>query len=126
MTRLKKLVLLGAMVLTVGATSITAFAATSTTPAGVSASDLDEWKAQRLELKQEILSDRVEAGLMTQEQADAIIQQMVENQALCDGTGIGRQGTMMGRGNGGGYGQGYCGGGMGFGQGYRGGLSQTE
>jgi len=100
MTKMKKMILLGAMVLMMGATTVTAFAATSTTSDGISITNLDELKAQRLELRKEILAEKVEAGLITQEQADAMIVQMEKNQAICDGTGGNGTGRMMGNGAG--------------------------
>ena len=111
MTRLKKLVLLGTMVLTVGAASVTSFAATApaTTAGGIDPAKLAEWQADRLELRKEFLQQRVDAGLITQEQADAAIAQMKEMQALCNGTGVyNGAGRMMGSGFGAnGQGRGY-------------------
>lgn len=98
MTKLKKTILLGAMVLMMGATTVTSFAASSTTSEGISITNLEELKAQRLELRKEILAERVEAGLITQEQADAMIVQMENNQSICDGTGGYGTGRMMGGG----------------------------
>lgn len=123
MTRFKKILLPAVMVLSLGATTVTAFAASPATPSGLDASSLQEIKAQRLELKKEILADRVEAGLLTQEQADEITAQIQERQATCDGTGSDRIGQMMGAGfgsNGQGKGQGLGqGNGLGMGQGCR-------
>lgn len=124
MTRLKKVILLGTMVLAVGATSATAFAASTTTDA-IGVTNLDELKAQRLELKKETLADRVEDGIMTQEQADAILTQIEANQVVCDGTGSNRTGQMMGAGFGG-NGQGGRGQGQGQGQGFCGNCTQTQ
>lgn len=115
MTKFKKLTILGAMVLLVGATSITAFAA----------SDFNspEERADRLEIRKEVLAERVENGQMTQERADEIITRMENNQASCDGTGpagkscgpSGEYGAMNGncRGNGNGLGDGQGNGGFG-------------
>ncbi len=110
MTKFKKFTILGAMVLLVGATSITAFAASDLTS--------PEARAERLEVKKEILAEKVEAGQMTQERADEIIDRMEANQAVCDGTGPSgegcgfsgefgaRNGNCNGNGNGFGGGQG--------------------
>ncbi len=128
MTKLKKMILLGAMVLMMGATTVTAFAASSTTPDGISITNLDELKAQRLELRKEILAEKVEAGLLTQEQADAMIVQMEKNQTICDGTGGYGTGRMMGNGSGmmgGGFGNNGQGG-RGLGQGSCLNLNQTQ
>ncbi len=121
MTRIKKIVLLSTMVLTVSAASATAFAASpATTAGGVDAASLEQIKAERLELRKEILADRVDAGLLTQEHADEFITQMEERQAVCDGTGTARAGRGMGAGFGlGSNGQG------GKGQGCRG-LGQNQ
>jgi len=108
MTKFKKIMIAGAMLLMVGATSITAFAATDF--------NSSEARAERLEAKKEILAERVEAGQITQERADEIISAIEENQANCDGTGLcgngqracGEFGGMLG--NGGGNGNGFRGG----------------
>ena len=125
MTRMKKVLLLGTMVLTIGATTATAFAAAPVTTTGsIDAASLEELKAQRLELKKEILSDRVESGLITQDQADEFITQMEERQAVCDGTGSAGMGRRLGAGMGGnGQGRGQ---GQGFGMGGCGNFNQTE
>ncbi|HBW38411.1 hypothetical protein [Desulfosporosinus sp. BICA1-9] len=79
------------------------------------AGKLDEFKAETLEQKKAILDQRVADGNLTQEQADAIYNALVTNQAICDGSGsaaIGKsmeagfgQGQGMGLGNGQGMGQ---------------------
>jgi hypothetical protein len=110
MTKLRKAIMISAMVITMGAATISSFAAAS--PAGVTGTpSLDELKAQRLELMKDRMEDSVKAGVMTQAQADAMIERMKENQALCDGTGrmMSRGYGMMGNGRGmmgGGYGSG--------------------
>ncbi len=125
MINLKKAIAITTMVLTIGAVSASAFAASAySTPAeaaagltgrtvdsvvaervetgntyGTIANEagvLDEFKAQILEMKKDRLNARVEAGTMTQERADAIITAMEENQATCDGTGSARLGQSMG------------------------------
>jgi hypothetical protein len=119
MTKLRKAIMISAMVVTMGAATISSFAATSAT-GGTGTPTLDELKAQRLELMKDRLEDRVEAGVITQAQADAMIARMKEYQALCDGTGGYGAGRMMGNGYGM-MGNGYRAGG----QGYGGGLGQT-
>jgi len=118
MINLKKLAVLGAVVLTVGATSVTAFAAsTFGTPAEIAAKvtgrtveevteeksqngityggvaknydSLEEFQAAMLENKTAILNERVAEGTMTQEEANEIIATLKENQATCDGTAKG-------------------------------------
>lgn len=57
------------------------------------ADKLDEFKAASLEAKKEILDARVSAGTMTQDDADAIITAIEENQIDCNGTqsyGVGK------------------------------------
>ena len=150
MKNFKKLIMVGAVVTMVGAASVTAFAASSYSTAteaaagltsrtiedvtaeryetgktyGAIADDagkLEEFQAEMLQIKKDILADRVEAGLMTQERADAIITAIEENQSTCDGTGslgIGqRMGAGFGKMNGNGQGTGQ---GQGYGQGMRG------
>ena len=147
MTNLKKLAVLGAVVLTVGATSITAFAAsTFGTPAEIAAKaigrtveevtegkfqneityggvaknydSLEEFKVAMLENKIAILNERVAEGTITQEEADEIIAAIEENQATCDGTAQARTGQKFGTGFGGMVDKGQ-GRGLGNGQGLR-------
>lgn len=143
MTNLKKLAVLGAVVMAIGATTVTAFAAANfSTPAELAAvvtektveevteeklqsgktygeiakdyDSLEEFQSAMLENKIAYLQERVAAGTMTQEEADALIKAIEENQAVCDGTGqarVGQQfgagfGGMMGNGNGQGRGTG--------------------
>jgi hypothetical protein len=145
MKKFKKFIFIGAVVLIIAATSVTALAAAYGTPAEIvagltgqtadsvlaaktesgstygaianEAGVLAEFKTQMLELKKEALAERVAAGRMTQEQADAILAQMEANMANCDGTGSGRgacTGTGAGFGGMGGMGKA---GGMGKGMG---------
>lgn len=137
MKNFKRLLVAGAIVTMVGTASVTAFAASSySTPAeavagltgrtvedvtaekfkseksyGTIAADagkLEEFHAEMLQIKKDILAERVEAGLITQERADEIIAVMESNQATCDGTGMAGNGQRMGAGfgrmNGGGLG----------------------
>lgn len=130
MKNLKKIALIGTVVLTVSAASITAHAASNYgTPAeivagltgksvesvtaektetgdtyGALANEygvLDQFKSQMLEQKKAYLDERVAAGTMTREQADAIIAAMEARQADCDGTCSGGTGARMGAGFGG-------------------------
>ena len=118
MKKFKNVAIVMAVILVIGVTSVTAFAASGyTSPAqiitgltgksiesviadktesgstyGAIASEagvLDEFKAQMLEQRKANLSERVTAGTMTQERADEIIAAMEENQANCDGSGTG-------------------------------------
>ena len=130
MKNFKKLLAAGVLTLAVSVTGITAFAASSyKTPAeaaagltGKTVSDvitehqetgktygtianesgkLEEFKAERLKIMKDNLDSRVAAGTLTQERADAIYNNMKENQANCDGTGSGAGGCGMGNGQGG-------------------------
>jgi len=130
MKNLKKIALIGAVVLTIGAASIPALAASSyNTPAEVVAGltgksvesvttekietgdtfgaladeygVLTQFKSQMLEQKKADLEERVAADTMTQEHADAIIAAMEVRQANCDGTCSGGTGARMGAGFGG-------------------------
>jgi len=130
MTKFKKFATIGAILLVVGATSITAFAAyaynspaeavaglTGQTVESViaersetgssygsiasEAGKLEEFKNEMLEIKKDALDKKVAAGTMTQEEADEIIAAVEENQATCDGTGSARIGQKMGAGFGG-------------------------
>ena len=130
MTKLKKIAAIGAMVLVVSATSLTAFAASkysSPTEAvagltgqtvesviaersdtgktyGTIAKDagkLEEFKSENLQIKKDILAKKVADGTMTQARADEIIKAIEENQTNCDGTGSAKIGQRMGAGFGG-------------------------
>ncbi len=130
MTSLKRLAVLGAVVLAVGATSATAFASSaygtpSETAAQVTGRTVDqvteeklqngityggvaknynlleEFQAAMLERKIAILKDRIAEGTLTQEKADEIIATLKENQATCDGTGQAKIGQQYGAGFGG-------------------------
>ncbi len=125
MNTLKKFIALGTVVVTIGVVSAAALAASAyDNPAeavagltgrtvesvvaeraetgntyGTIANEagvLTEFQAQILEMKKDRLNARVEAGTMTQERADAIIEAVEENQANCDGTGQARVGQAMG------------------------------
>jgi len=66
---------------------------------GAIASDagkLEEFKQQMLENKKSILDQRVEEGLLTQEEADEIYNNLKENIAACDGSGAARIGKANG------------------------------
>jgi len=55
---------------------------------------LAAFKVEVLEIRKDQLTAQVEAGTMTQERADAIVERIEENQFDCDGTGseqIGQQ-----------------------------------
>lgn len=141
MKNVKRLITIGAIVSMFGAVSVTSYAASSyNTPAeavagltdqtveavtatkvetgktyGTMANDagkLEEFQSEILEIKKDMLNERVEKGLMTQERADAIISAIEENQSTCDGTGTLHTGQKMGagfgsmKGNGIGQGQG--------------------
>jgi hypothetical protein len=124
MKGIKKVIALGTMVLTMGAASGAAFAATSyNSPAeaaaaltgktkasiiservqsgntyGKIASEagvLNEFKSEMLEIRKNKLNTRVQNQTMTQEQADAIIKSIEANQADCDGTHTARIGNAM-------------------------------
>ena len=110
MKNMKKMLLLGVMALAMGAASISVFAAAPAPAVGGGSASLDELKAQRLELMKEHMTERVDAGLMTQEQADSMLERMENNQAVCSGAGGYGTGRMMGPGAG--YGAGNRGGGM--------------
>ena len=127
MTKMKKMLAIGATVLMIVATSVTALAATNgKSPAEIlagltgksvesvvadkTASDktygtlaseagkLTEFKAQMLENRKAVLAEKVAAGTMTQERANQMITTMEQNQANCDGSGAARMGQKKGAG----------------------------
>lgn len=74
------------------------FAADPQTPASIAQQNgtFEEFKKERLELKKEILNQRVKDGVLTQTQADDIYKQLEENMATCDGSGIAKIGQKNG------------------------------
>lgn len=144
---MKRILVLGVMVFAIGATSITTFAASQyknplEMVAGVTgrtvesiasermetgktygtianeAGKLEEYKQERLAMKKDRLNEQIAAGVITQDEADAIYKAMEDHQGICDGTGGGKRcssGKRTGCGNGG-RGQGW---GRGQGQGRR-------
>ena len=144
MTNLKKLVVLGAVILAVGSTSVMAYAAATATPAEIAASvtgrtldqvteektqneitygavaknydSLEEFQKAMLENKIAILEERVDNGSLAREKAEEIIKALEENQLTCDGTGEAKIGQSFGAGFGGMMGKGQ-GAGLGQGQG---------
>ncbi len=78
------------------------------------AGKLEEFKEERLNVKEQILDENVENGVISQEDADSILDDIKERQAVCDGAGTGYG---CGYDNGAGYGCGY-GRGAGRGRGY--------
>lgn len=121
MKNIRKVTIIAAVVLVVGATGVTGFAASlyqspAEALAGITgqtveslmaerqetdktygkiaadAGKLDEFKAEAMEIKKDKLSAQVADGKITQEKADTIIKTIEENQANCDGTGSHRIG----------------------------------
>lgn len=134
MKKMTKLAIVGAIVLVIGATSVTALAASGAGPwngtAGAvnrptiagravdgDSDELDALQAQCFDRMKDILDARVAAGTLTQAEEDAFLNALKERQEACDGTGYGYGYGMMG---GAGCGRGYditdgqCGYGCGF------------
>lgn len=155
MIKFKKVLVLGAMAMALGATSVTAYAVSNyNSPAEAvagltgrtidsvieertetgkkygtianEAGKLTEFKAEVLEMKKDKLNEKVQAGEMSQEEADKIITTLEQNQENCDGTGTTKMGQKLGLGfksmNGNGQGKG----GQGRGQGNCGGFYQGQ
>lgn len=69
---------------------------------------LEEFKAYNYEHKKSIVEEKVNNGLLTEEEAKDILKQIEERQANCDGTGNeNHNGLGLGNGHGQGSGQGY-------------------
>lgn len=127
MKNLKKTIAVGAIVVALGITSVSAYAAsTYDSPADAvagltgrtvdsvvsekietgktygtianEANVLDEFQSEMLEIKKDTIQAKVDAGIMSQDQADSIIQAIEENQINCDGTGTAKLGQKMGAG----------------------------
>lgn len=67
---------------------------------------LDAFKEENLDLKKQIVQEKVDNGQMTQDNADQLIQNIEENQVNCDGTGSAQLGQGAGLGAGQGMGAG--------------------
>ncbi len=123
MTKLKRLMIIGLAILSLGAVAVAGVAATEyKTPAeaysglsgvtteealalrqstgktfgmlALEAGKSDEFKSIILEMKKDKLDAKVASGELTQEEADALIATFEANMANCDGTGM--QGTKAG------------------------------
>lgn len=82
------------------------------------AGKLDEFKAEALKVKKQILDERVAAGTLAQERANEIYATIEKNQTTCNGDGSQRGSCGLGGGFGAGAGAGRgCGGNFGAGQG---------
>ncbi len=154
MTKMKKIAFLGIMVLAISVFSTATFAAVAgAAPADVAADvtgrtvdsvrqervetgktfgtiakeagNLEQFKAQILQAKKEVLAQKVAEGTMTQERADEIMALLEQHQAACDGTGSAKIGREMGAGFGGMNGNGK-GQGQGQGNGNSQGLGQGQ
>jgi hypothetical protein len=155
MKNMKKMVLLAAAVGIMGSAGAV-YAATAKTPADIAsaltgktvedvvkekaagktygtiakdAGKLEEFKVQMLEQKKLMLDQKVKDGVMTQEQADTIYNNIKDNQANCDGTGNSEIGKKCGAGFGKGMGNGTGNGmknGKGMGRGMRNGKGLNK
>ena len=125
MKNFRKVTIIAAAVLVIGATGITGFAASAyQTPAealagitgqtvesllaerqdtdktygqiAADAGKLDEFKAEAMEMKRDRLNAQVAEGRITQEKADTIIKTIEERQMDCDGSGCERVGQKEG------------------------------
>lgn len=113
MTRLKRMIIVGTIVLTVCSTGMTVFATSQyKTPAeavaGITgrtvesvinekvetgktygeiakaAGKFEEFKAENLQIQKDNINAQVANGILTQEKADSIIKAIEENQAICN------------------------------------------
>lgn len=126
MKNVRNIVAAGALILAMGVTSMTVFAAAKyDSPqdalAGITgksveeitemkvenktygaiaaeAGKLDEFKAELFEQKKEALQERVTEGKIAQEDADTLLERVQEHQAECDGEGNPGEGLMEGAG----------------------------
>lgn len=125
MKKIMKMIGISAMVVTIGATGVVAFAdSSSKTPvealAGITgktvesltsernetnksygtiakeSGKLEEFQKELLHIKKAALDEQVKAGTLTQEKADAILKEIEDNQANCDGTGNAKIGQKYG------------------------------
>lgn len=125
MKNFRKVSIIAAVVLVVGATGVTGFAASAyqspaEAVAGITgqtvesviaerqetnktygkiaadAGKLDEFKVEAMEMKKDRLNAQVADGKITQEKADTIIKTIEDNQANCDGSGSKGEGQEQG------------------------------
>ena len=125
MKNIRKVTIIAAVVLVVGATGVTGFAASlyqspAEALAGITgqtvesviaerqetdksygkiaadAGKLEEFKAEAMEMKKDKINAKVADGKITQEKADTIIKTIEDNQANCDGNGSHRIGQDQG------------------------------
>lgn len=112
MTKFKKIILVGSIVLVLGTTGLTAYAASSNSNSrGTMANEscvLSDVRGESVEVKKEKLAGLVASEEITQEEADAIIARIETNQATCDGTGSGNKGQQSKSQNGKRQGNGTC------------------
>ncbi len=143
MKKFHKIAVAGAAVLVLSAVTVTAFAASSySTPAEAvagltgrsvesvieertesgktygtiadEAGKLEEFQTEMDGIREAALQERVAAGTLTQERADAILAAMEAHESDCDGTGSGGTGQGLGSGAGIGFGSGTRGAGSGY------------
>jgi len=154
MKNMKKILVAGAIVIAIGATSAVAFAASvyktpAEAAAGLTGKTVEqvieerqetgktygtiakeagkqqEFIDENLQIKKDALEKRVADKTMTREQADVILKALEENSANCDGTGSAKIGQKYGAGFGSGSGNGARNGG-GNGNGARDGSGQGQ
>ncbi len=84
MKNFKKIAALAMTVVIMGATGITSFASMRyTTNTQIDAEKLEEYRKERLEAKKEYLEKKVSEGVITEERADAILENLEENGFFC-------------------------------------------
>ncbi len=127
MTKMKKIAMIGAVLLIISSVSVTAYAASdykspAEAAAGITgktieevtgerqnngktygeianeAGKLDEFRNQMLEMKKSTLAQKVADGKLTQERADEILKAIEEHSANCDGSEQARMGLNQGAG----------------------------
>jgi len=71
------------------------------------AGKLNEFKKETFKMKKRVLNQKVKDGILSQEEADQILENIEERQSVCNGTGYGQgAGCGYGRGVGAGFGNG--------------------
>lgn len=106
MKKFNKIIITGVAVLTLAATSITAFALTQENQVINEDGIWEEYKDEMLKNKKEFLDEKVAEGAISQEEADEIYAGILERQEYCTGNGYGFRG-MMRNNNGRGCGRGW-------------------
>ncbi|SEW44803.1 DUF2680 domain-containing protein [[Clostridium] fimetarium] len=92
----KKMIFIASVMLVAGIMSTSVFAASIYKSSD--STNLEEFKTEMLQTKEEILNEQVASGTITQEKADEVMKAIEENSVNCDGSGSDKIGQTYGAG----------------------------